>query len=796
MPMHRLSFFRLAPILPLLLPALSCGGSSEGSDGTPGSACQTNADCDPSLDCIDGRCTARMPPPSDAGAEDATDAACTPPRIQCAGACCEEGERCLDEACCPESNVCGGACCQGEFRTCVDGRCELRCPMNRAVCGAGEDAICCEAGDVCLLGECLTPGAACDELTRCPEGQYCEPTLGRCLPRRESGEACTWRPPPGAFEPVVEWQWSGDPAAFPQWNQVMMAPMVAQLTDDDGDGDIDERDVPDVVFHTFTGSSYSRNGIMRAISGADGSRIWPAPGADPGYRVNPGSGIAIGDIDPDSPGPEIVTCSSTVGGSGCCDGVAGDVIIVRADGTLLRRLEGVACGYDAPALADVNGDGVVEIAVRFQLVEPDGTVLFRDAARAAVGGGPGSATVYPALADLDGDGDLEFVAGGTVYQHDGTVLWNALESSCGRPAVADLDTDGQPEVVFVDPCQHAVSAYEADGTRIWGPVDVNQGQPTPSGPSGGGPPTIADFDGDGRPEVATAGGYGYLVLNGEDGSTLWFDPNTQDTSSRSTGSSVFDFDGDGAAEVVYNDELRLRVYDGRDGTVLLDRCNTSGTLWEYPLVVDVDGDEQAEIVVMANNYAFQCPDAFTGIRVYGDRLGRWVRTRKVWNQHTYHVTNVEQNGTIPRNEPPNWSTPGLNNFRQNVQPEGLLDAPDLVTVDLALTPGSCGGSESRISFRLYNRGRAGAPAGIPVLLYLEDPSSSTATPFATVTSSRRLLPGESELLSAELPMTLSSGESITVWLVINGGDGALETLHECREDNNTATETLQCPTLG
>ncbi len=776
----------------------SCGGGSGGAQGV-GAACNTSSDCAPSLVCRDGRCSRSETPPSDGG-NDAADAAdttrCEPPRTRCAEACCEEGDLCLGGGCCPAADACGGACCQGEFRACVAGRCELRCPMGRTVCGEGPEARCCPAGDVCLLGECLTPGDRCDELTRCPEGQYCEPTLGRCLPRRESGEACTWRPPPGAFEPVVEWQWSGDPDVFPLWNQVMMAPVVAQLSDDDGDGDIDEQDVPDVVFHTFTRSSYARNGIMRAIRGSDGGRLWPAPGVDPGYRVTPGSGIAIGDIDPTSPGPEIVTCASTDGGTGCCDGVAGNLIIVGADGSLLREMAGVPCGYDAPALADVDGDGTVEIAVRFQIVKPDGTVLFRDAARAATGGAPVTGVLTPVLADLDADGDLEFIAGGTVYQHDGTVVWTAPDSSCGRPAVADLDADGQPEVVFVDVCNHAVDAYEADGSHMWGPVDVNQGVPTPDGPTGGGPPTIADFDGDGRPEVATAGGYGYLVLNGEDGSVLWFDASTQDTSSRSTGSSVFDFDGDGAAEVLYNDELRLRVYDGRDGRVLLEQCNTSGTLWEYPLVVDVDGDEQAEIVVMANNYAFRCPDGFTGIRVFGDRLGRWVRTRKVWNQHSYHVTNIEEDGTVPSPERPNWSVPGLNNFRQNVQPEGLLDAPDLVVVDIGLTPDSCGTDGSAVSFRLYNRGRAGAPAGIPLQLYSADPSGGTATPFATVTSSRRLLPGESELFSADLPTAPSSGEAVQVWVVINAGPDALETLHECREDNNTAMATLRCPTLG
>ena len=61
--------------------------------------------------------------------------------------------------------------------------------------------------------------------------------------------------------------------------------------------------------------------------------------------------------------------------------------------------------------------------------------------------------------------------------------------------------------------------------------------------------------------------------------------------------------------------------------------------------------------------------------VWEDLSNNWVRTRRIWNQHTYHVTNVTEDGQIPRHEAPNWLDPGLNNFRQNVQTDGLFDAP-------------------------------------------------------------------------------------------------------------------------
>ena len=43
-----------------------------------------------------------------------------------------------------------------------------------------------------------------------------------------------------------------------------------------------------------------------------------------------------------------------------------------------------------------------------------------------------------------------------------------------------------------------------------------------------------------------------------------------------------------------------------------------------------------------------------GVLIWGDRLGRWVGARRIWNQHAYHVTNVDENGHIPLHEQNSW----------------------------------------------------------------------------------------------------------------------------------------------
>src|SRR5262249_45194736 len=49
------------------------------------------------------------------------------------------------------------------------------------------------------------------------------------------------------LDPVLKWSWTGSSVA-PDYAQVIVTPIVANLTDDNGDGVIDENDVPDIVF--------------------------------------------------------------------------------------------------------------------------------------------------------------------------------------------------------------------------------------------------------------------------------------------------------------------------------------------------------------------------------------------------------------------------------------------------------------------------------------------------------------------------------------------------------------------
>jgi cysteine-rich repeat protein len=411
----------------------------------------------------------------------------------------------------------------------------------------------------------------------------------------DASPSCRVIRPQQGFHAELRWSWTATSIA-----SVMMAPVVGDL---DGDG------VPEIVVTTFNGptsylcSMYAGNqGIIRVLDGRTGQEkchiAWVA-GCE--------SGIALGDIDADGV-PEIVTH----------DQYNGAVIALNHDCTL-KWLGDYGAGAEAisVSLADLDHDGRPEIVIGASVFDSNGKLRWKGTRGTGTHAWIGAA--ISVVADLDMDGVPEVIAGHTAYRADGQVYWDRAELVDGYVGIGNLDDDPFPEVVLVgslgyigDPA--TVSLISHDGVVRWS-VSLPGGGP-------GGAPTVADMDGDGRPEIGIAGPRYYVVFK-SDGQVLWQMP-THDRSSGATSSTVFDFDGDGKAEVVYADEQHLWIFNGSDGTVLWSTPTLNGTWTEQPVVADVDGDGHAEIVKAVYT---SVAGGEAGIRVFASPTRDWMRSR-------------------------------------------------------------------------------------------------------------------------------------------------------------------------
>ena len=563
-------------------------------------------------------------------------------------------------------------------------------------------------------------------------------------------ERCEVTPPfTPNFEPEVEWAWTGS-RVMPEYKNVMMTPVVV---------DVDGDRVSDVVFNAFASTSDETNGVLRAISGSTGRDLWTV--TDPAYRVRWMANIAAGDIDNDG---RVEICTVPANGAG--------IICFENDGTFKFRTSVPNNSWGGPSLADLDGDGSVEIINGSYVFTHTGELKW---SRPGSMGGTGFGPISYA-ADIDQDGLLEVVNDRVVYRHDGTVKCYNFDVHNGLSGVANFDSDPYGEIALVGGGE--VFLLDDNCALLW--------RATIPGGGYGGAPNIADFDNDGQVEIGVAGASNYAVFE-TDGTLKWSSV-TRDQSSNRTGSSTFDFEGDGVAEVVYADEQKLRIYDGATGAVRFEVNHSSCTTYENPVIVDVDGDDNAEIVVAQNNGCGL--GNFSGIRVFRDMNDGWVNTRRIWNQHAYSVTNVNDDGTIPARPVTNWLTPGLNTFRSNSQ--GVGTTSPFAASDLRVVPSvaaTCDPSTLAVTLtaRVLNAGDAAASAGLKVAFYLGAPGSGgELLGVATVPT---VIPAGNE---ATVTLTFTSapeGQAVVYAVADDDGTGTgRET--ECREGNNSSSAAV------
>lgn len=397
----------------------------------------------------------------------------------------------------------------------------------------------------------------------------------------------------------------------------------------------------------------------------------------------------------------------------------------------------------------------------------------------------------------------------------------------GAPTVSDYDGDGLPEVAVAG--QAFLTVYDIDCTASPRPGGLCQNTNAcedMSGVPGACPPgilwsrrtqdissnitgsSVFDFEGDGKAEVVYADECFVRVYDGTDGSVLFSQYRSSCTWYENP--IVADTDGNFRADLVTPSNLACS--DGVNG-IACSMLNADGVDTQFAGVRCLAAKDcpsgacdsglcrctstsqccAAGTDAACLDEGFTCaappagtagtgntcrashPRGVSGIRVYSDANDGWVRSRTIWSQHAYHVTHINENGTVPTTSSwqKNWLDPKLNNFRQNVP--GDASGQDIADLTAGVAGFSCTGSGAVLNAPVCNRGSAPVGAGVVVGFY------DGATLVCQAQTAKSLAPGECTNVSCTWATPPLSPKDITV-VADDGGANK-----ECKEGNNTGT---------
>ena len=455
------------------------------------------------------------------------------------------------------------------------------------------------------------------------------------------------------INPTIAWTWTGPGGE----DSVVVTPLVANLDDDNRDGLIDLCDTPDVLVLAVDlpmgKSDAIPPGHLYVLDSRTGATklVIDRP-------LDATATPAIADLDGDGE-PELIAMER---GTMLEPGQLGErrVVAFHADGSLAWVSDTIVWSQGAGAItiADLDADGSPEILAPEHVLSADGELLWAPP-------DPPTGNSVPVAVDLDLDGDLEVLFGGSVYEHDGGLVFDLGlpgGKNSGLAAIANFDADPYPEI-YIQANSHRI--LEHDGTPK---AQCNGGAARPV--------AIEDLDGDGQAEILTVQGswFNALEIVGDTCVTAW--SSKIDDVDASASGTAFDLLADGSANPIYADLGSVRIFD-EAGVVLAEIERVARSTSATPVVVDADNDGAAELVLVGS-------EPLGGDPLGGDRSPRasvlmvhnaddgFAPTRRIWNQHAYHGTNVREDAQVPAEQLPHWQ--GANGFRTNPAPDyaGML----------------------------------------------------------------------------------------------------------------------------
>ncbi|WP_227429393.1 carboxypeptidase regulatory-like domain-containing protein [Psychrobacter sp. I-STPA6b] len=528
------------------------------------------------------------------------------------------------------------------------------------------------------------------------------------------------KPEQGTLEAEMVWHWKpGSNTPYPSYDQVMASPVVAPLYDSNKNNKIDIDDERFVLFTSFSNGNYhSANGVLRIINANNGKELKSfGIKESQGFAPAPSGNIALADLNGDGVVEILVTTERGISCYTIEDGLVWHTDIVKQQGYWKP------ISMSAPVVFDIGNDSSPEIIIGKNILNKNGDIIYQDSSRWR-----GSVQISNAFHYQN---KSLAVINGALYNLDGfTKLHDfVLPSSYTSSALVNTGNDETPEVVIAS--SQGLYLFEMDGTKKWGPIRITN--------RNAGSPIIADMDNNGIPDIGIATENDYLAFR-LDGTLMWSIP-VSDYSSSVTSSTVFDFDNDNNAEVVYADEQKLRIINGTNGEIKTQFNNISGTLYESPIIVDADNDDHADIIVVSNNYSRRHLGT-TGVRMFSSKNKDWANTRHIWNQHNYHITNINDDMTVPTYEEASWLK--HNTYRLNtILGVNPIAATDLTTSYLQISDNGST-TPSRFTARIGNAGGKTVAKGTPISFYRlpQGADNSQAQLLETITLTESLAGGD------------------------------------------------------
>ena len=174
----------------------------------------------------------------------------------------------------------------------------------------------------------------------------------------------------------------------------------------------------------------------------------------------------------------------------------------------------------------------------------------------------------------------------------------------------------------------------------------------------------------------------------------------------------------------------------------------------------------------------------TGFYVFGDADGSWREGRRIWNQHAYSITNVDDDGGIPAKPDLNWLT--YNNFRSGDLGAGQSgEYPDLLVEVVDVCLDDCDEDKLTIWYQVGNRGYFDIDEPVAIEVYGVSGSDLTLLESTVVADP---LPRGRTLDAVALEIDLAAWAPLVfddILVTIDGGNDPSAGLDaECDETNN------------